>query len=87
MKDILNIPYVPLTIDDYKEDDGDDDHMQIFVSLSDDEQTVARKQQQAHSNFEQRVRKKWDKNKPKTLFKRYLTVFDCVFVQNKIYSN
>ena len=70
MEDILNIPYIPLVIDidDYKEDDGDDDHRQIFVSLSDDEPTVARKQQRAHK-FEQWVRKKLEKRNQKPYLK------------------
>ena len=66
MEDILDIPYIPLVIDkhDYEEDDGDEEHMQHFVSLSDDEQTAAKKQQRAHYRFQQRVlekRKKRDK--------------------------
>ena len=66
MEDILDIPYVPLVTDrrDLSEDEGDDDHMQNFVSLSDDEQTKARKEKLANWRFQQRVLRKRERRRP-----------------------
>ena len=47
-----------LTDSDYEEDSGDENHMDNFVSLSDDEKTVNEKQARAEYNFRERVRKK-----------------------------
>jgi hypothetical protein len=66
MEDILDIPYVPLATDsnDLSEDEGDDEHMQHFVSLSDDEQTKARKEKIANWRFQQRVLRKRERRRP-----------------------
>ena len=56
MDDILNLPSPDS--DEYEEDDGDDDHMENFISFSDNEETVNQKQKQAHSNFQKRVQKR-----------------------------
>ena len=76
MEDILNLPYEPakdslknildlppLSDKDYDEDSGDDDHMDNFISLSDDEETVKQKQAQKEYNFRQRVSDKKEKKK------------------------
>ena len=60
MDDILDIPYVPLatTSKDLSEDEGDENHMDNFISLSDDEETKARKEKVANWRFQQRVLRK-----------------------------
>ena len=50
---------LPLLEDaDYEEDSGDEKHMENFVSLSDDENTVEEKRSRAEYNFRKRVRDK-----------------------------
>ena len=63
MEDILDIPYVPLVTDsrDLSEDEGDGNHMDNFISLSDDEETKAKKEKIANWRFQQRVLRKRQK--------------------------
>ena len=56
LNDLVDLP--KLTDSDYEEDSGDENHMDNFVSLSDDEKTVNEKQARAEYNFRERVRKK-----------------------------
>ena len=61
LKNILDLP--PLSDKDYDEDSGDEDHIKNFISLSDDEETVERKQAQKEYNFRKRVSDKKEKKK------------------------
>ena len=55
---------LPLLEDaDYEEDSGDEKHMENFVSLSDDENTVEEKRSRAEYNFRKRVRNKKERKK------------------------
>ena len=55
---------LPLLEDaDYEEDSGDEKHMENFVSLSDDENTVEEKRSRAEYNFRKRVRDKKERKK------------------------
>ena len=56
LKNILDLP--PLSDKDYEDDSGDDEHIKNFISLSDTEETVKRKQEQKEYNFRMRVNKK-----------------------------
>ena len=56
LNDVVDLP--KLTDSDYEEDSGDENHMDNFVSLSDDEKTVKKKQARAEYNFRERVLKK-----------------------------
>lgn len=56
LNDLVDLP--KLADSDYEEDSGDENHMDNFVSLSDDEKTVEGKQVRAEYNFRERVRKK-----------------------------
>ena len=71
MQDILNLPYEPKEKDlknvldlppladhHYEDDSGDENHMENFVSLSDDEDTVKEKHARAEHRFRKRVAKK-----------------------------
>ena len=59
LKNILDLP--PLADQHYANDSGDDDHMENFISLSDDEETVKEKNARAEYNFRKRVAKKGKK--------------------------
>ena len=61
LKDILDLPQLVDT--DYEEDSGDENHMDNFVSLSDDENTVNEKRSRAEYNFRKRVHEKKKGNK------------------------
>ena len=56
LNDLVDLP--KLADSDYEEDSGDENHMDNFVSLSDDEKTVKEKQARAEYNFRERVRRK-----------------------------
>ena len=53
LKNILDLP--PLSDKDYDDDSGDEDHMKNFIALSDDDETVKRKETQKEYNFRKRV--------------------------------
>ena len=59
LKNILDLP--PLSEKDYAEDSGDENHMKNFISYSDDEDTVKRKQAQKEYDFRKRVDNKKQK--------------------------
>ena len=61
LEGILDLP--PLADADYEDDSGDENHMANFVSLSDDEDTIAEKHSRAEYNFRKRVRAKKDHRK------------------------
>lgn len=63
LNDLVDLP--KLTDSDYEEDSGDENHMDNFVSLSDDEKTVNKKQARAEYNFRERVcKKRKNRSKP-----------------------
>ena len=56
LKGIHDLPLLEDT--DYEEDSGEENHIENFVSLSDDENMVEEKRSRAECNFRKRVRNK-----------------------------
>ena len=70
LKNILDLP--PLSDKDYEDDSGDDEHMKNFISLSDTEETVKRKEEHKEYNFRMRVNKKKTKSWSKKPYEKNL---------------
>ena len=71
----------PLSDKDYEDDSGDDEHMKNFISLSDTEETVKRKEEHKEYNFRMRVNKKKTKSRSKKTVRKesiriYMILYD-----------